>query len=88
MDGKADEEQLLFAASLGRALYSRNIRDFRRLHVEYTGAGIAHSGLIFGIAGLSPGERTRRVLRILERFSAEDMANTEQFISQWGDDRP
>ena len=34
MDGTTDLEQLLLATSLGRVLYSRNIRDFRRLHVE------------------------------------------------------
>lgn len=88
MDGQADSEQLLFATSLGRVLYSRNIRDFRRLHIEYAGAGIAHAGLIFGISGLSPGERTRRVLRILERFSAAQLADSEQFLSHWGEDRP
>lgn len=87
MDGSADSQQLEFASSLGRVLYSRNIRDFRRLHAEYVNASISHSGLIFGIAGLSAGERTRRVLRILRQFSAEQMANSEQFISQWGENR-
>jgi hypothetical protein len=87
MDGTTDLEQLLLATSLGRVLYSRNIRDFRRLHVELSTAGNAHSGLIFGVAGFSVGERLRRVLRIFDRLSAEDITNTEQFLSQWGDDQ-
>ena len=31
-DGDDDREQLLFAASHGRAIYSLNVRDFYRLH--------------------------------------------------------
>lgn len=87
MDGTTDLEQLLFATSLGRVLYSRNVRDFRRLHVELATGGTAHAGLILGTAGLSVGERLRRLLRIFNRFSAEDIANTEQFLSQWTEER-
>lgn len=87
MDGTTDLEQLLLAATLGRVLYSRNIRDFRRLHVELSTTGTVHAGLILAVAGFSVGERLRRVVRIFDRLSAEEIANTEQFLSRWGDDQ-
>ena len=38
MNSHKDEEQLEFATSLGRAVYTRNAKDFHRLHRDYQAA--------------------------------------------------
>ncbi|MGI8925684.1 MAG: DUF5615 family PIN-like protein [Tepidiformaceae bacterium] len=44
--GCTDAEQLEFATSLGRVLYTFNVVDYARLHAEWLRAGHAHAGLI------------------------------------------
>ncbi|MDZ8185978.1 MAG: DUF5615 family PIN-like protein [Nostoc sp. ChiSLP02] len=41
-----DEEQLIWARSQGRVLYSSNIRDFYSLHTAFLTQEQSHSGLI------------------------------------------
>lgn len=86
MNSRSDEEQLDFATSHGRAIYTRNARDFRRLHRDFQAIGRSHAGIIIWSADYSIGEQLRRILRLRDAVSAEQMANSEQFISQWGED--
>lgn len=44
--GIADEEQLAFAASEGRAIYTFNASDFRRIHGRWQSIGREHAGII------------------------------------------
>ncbi len=85
MNGKSDEEQLAFAAEQGLVLYTANSRDFVRLHFPYLEAGTGHAGIIFQ-AGRpwSIGEQARRITRIWESRSAEDMRNNVESVNQWG----
>ena len=41
-----DEEQLAYAASEGRAIFSHNIKDYSPLAVAWSGTGREHSGII------------------------------------------
>jgi len=47
---QSDEEQLVFAATQGRALYSFNIRDFHEIHAKWAGIGRSQRGHHFSAA--------------------------------------
>jgi hypothetical protein len=77
----SDPEQLAFAAQQRRVLYTFNVRDYARLHVEFLVAGQDHHG-IFAIPDqrISIGEKIRRVRSRASAFSAEDMINRLEFL--------
>jgi hypothetical protein len=83
MAGRADEQQLEWAASNGRALYSFNRGDFYSLHTTWLREGRHHSGIILSRQGLSVGEQMRRLLRLIAARSAEDMQDHVEFLTAW-----
>ena len=83
MAGRADEQQLEWAASNSRALYSFNRGDFYSLHTNWLREGRHHSGIILSRQGLSVGEQMRRLLRLVAARSAEDMQNNIEFLTTW-----
>ncbi len=46
MMGKSDHDQLQFAVSRTRGLYTFNVGDFCRLHTEYLEAEKIHAGIV------------------------------------------
>lgn len=46
MRGRTDEQQLAFATSQGRVLYTKNTADFCRLDAQWRVAGRHHAGII------------------------------------------
>jgi hypothetical protein len=87
--GRNDEEQLRWATSLHRVLYSFNRGDFCRLHSKWMRAGEAHSGIILAVQQRYPiGEQMRRLLRLTDTLTAEDMINRVEFMSAWGGTAP
>jgi hypothetical protein len=78
----SDEEQLRFAASLGRAIYSLNVRHFARLHQDFCTRAEDHAGMIliprqrYGI-----GEKIRRLQQLLDKTDAEALKNSLHFLS-------
>jgi hypothetical protein len=83
MAGRADEQQLEWAVSNGRALYSFNRGDFYSLHTTWLREGRHHSGIILSRQGLSVGEQMRRLLRLIAARSAEDMQDHVEFLTAW-----
>ncbi len=82
---ESDEEQLAFAADLGCVLYTFNIPDFHRLHVDWAATGRQHAGIILAPQQrFSVGEQLRRVLRLRASMSAGDMKSRAEFLSNWG----
>ena len=70
--GRSDREQLAYAAADGRALFTFNAADFLRLHREWLASGRSHGGII--VAEQAPvGEITRRLLKLLNRVTADEM---------------
>ena len=77
-----DEVQLEYAASQRRAIVTFNINDFSRLHDTYLAAGEEHWGLIFSTRE-SIGVLFRRLLRLLNTISAEELKNQIRWLSEF-----
>ena len=72
--GASDAEQLAWAAAEQRALCTFNTMDFLRLHQAWIRADRPHWGII--VSEQAPvGEITRRLLKLLNHVTADDMRN-------------
>lgn len=80
--GRSDADQLAYAAAESRTIITFNSRDFVRLHRDYLSGGNSHAGIIVSNQ-LGTGVLVRRLLRLLQSRSAEDMANWLEFLSDW-----
>jgi predicted nuclease of predicted toxin-antitoxin system len=84
MREQSDDAQLAFAVSQGRAIVTFNVGDYVKLHARYLKSAVSHYGVI-----VSPqytiGETLRRVLKLVNTLSAEEMRNRLEYLSQWGD---
>jgi hypothetical protein len=81
---RSDEENLEFASSQGRVLYSYNIAHFYRLHTGWLNDGRTHAGLILcQQLQYSVGEQLRRLLKLVSARSAEEMTDRVEFLSAW-----
>jgi hypothetical protein len=84
MSDRDDDEHLQFATAQGRVLYSFNVGDFNRLHAEYVNQNQTHAGIILSPQQkFSVGEQLRRLLRIINAKSAEQMRDTVEFLGAW-----
>ena len=82
MVGRADEEQLRFAASGKRVIITSNIADFARLHTQWLHVGREHHGiLLLHQQKWGPGELARRIIRLLADPPGKDMRNRIEFLS-------
>ena len=74
--GIADGDQLAFAAAEGRAIYTFNARDFRRLHALWQATNREHAGIIISenISG-NLAEMIRRLQVHLNTVDAEAQHN-------------
>lgn len=87
--GFSDADQLAFAGTRGRVIYTYNVPDFCRLHADYLKQGRHHAGIIacqqqrYGL-----GEQVRRLLSLIAAKSAEEMADSLEFLSAWETDKP
>lgn len=86
MIGRSDEEQLDLATAQQRVLYSFNVADFYRIHAEYLSGAKAHAGIVLSQQQhYSVGEQMRRLVRLLNERTAEEMKNQVEFLSAWGE---
>jgi predicted nuclease of predicted toxin-antitoxin system len=77
--GATDEEQLAYAVAQNLTLFSFNRGDFVQLHTEYLRDGHPHAGIIVSDQ-LEVGLILRRLLRLLDRRSAEEMNSWLEFL--------
>jgi hypothetical protein len=82
---RPDGEHLEWAARNQRALYSFNRGDFCRLHANWLRQDRSHSGVILSRQDLPVGEQMRRLLRSINRLTAEEMQNRLEFLSNWSE---
>lgn len=82
---RSDAEHLDYATAQGRVLYSFNVGDFHRFHMEYLAQGKSHTGIILARQQhYSVGQQMRRLLKLIATKSAEEMENQVEFLSAWG----
>ena len=78
----SDAEQLALAASLNRVIFTFNRGNFVQLHMEYLTGGRSHAGIIVSDQ-LEIGVVIRRLLRLLDARSAEQMQDWLEFLINW-----
>ena len=74
-----DAAQLAYAVSQHKTLLTHNRVDFEALAQTYFAAGQRHDGIIFAVRR-SPRDIARRLLRILNAVTAEEMHNQVRYI--------
>jgi len=80
----SDEEQLIWAAEQGRAIYSFNTKDFCRLHSTFMAEDIGHAGIIMGVQQrYSIGEQLRGFFNLIAAKSAEEMIDQLVFLAEY-----
>lgn len=85
LDGYPDDQQLEYATSQGRVLYSCNVSDFTALHTIYLTEGLSHAGIILvQQRRYSIGEQMRRLLKLMEAKDADGMRDQMVYLSGWG----
>ncbi len=77
-----DAKQLEFAASQQRAIVSINHRHFAPLHEHYMAEGKEHWGIILSTEE-SVHVYRRRLLRLLNTLSAEDLKNEIRWLNEF-----
>ena len=79
--GVADVVVLAWAARDGRALYTFNAGDYCHLHSEYMRQGLEHAGIVVvPRQRYAVGEQLRRLFRLMNARSAEEMRNQLEFL--------
>jgi hypothetical protein len=79
-----DLAQLEWSYANARVLYTFNVRHFYALHSQFMVDGRVHAGIILAPQQrYSIGEQMRRLLRLIETKSAEEMANHVEYLSAW-----
>ncbi len=77
-----DDAQLAFAVSQQRAIASINHRHFVPLHEQYAAEGREHWGIILSTEE-SVRVYRRRLLRLLNTLSAEDLKNQIRWLNEF-----
>ena len=76
---KNDVEQLAYAVSQQKTLFTHNRADFEVLAQQYLTTGQTHYGIMIAVRR-SPYEIARRLLTILNRVTADEMENQLRYI--------
>lgn len=83
---QTDEQQLNFAANQDRVIYSFNQKDYAVLHVKFLEQGQSHAGIIIAQKDrYSIGEQMRRLVRLADALSVEEMKDRIEYLNAWGD---
>jgi hypothetical protein len=80
--GISDADQLAFAASQNRTVFTFNRGDFAKLHGDYLEREQTHAGIIVSDQ-LEISVVIRRLLRLIDGRRADDMRNWLEFLSNW-----
>jgi hypothetical protein len=80
--GLLDKAQLEFATALNRTIFSFNRGHFAHLHNLFLQQGRQHAGIIVSDQ-LEIGVVLRRLLKLIDSLSSEDMTNRLEFLGNW-----
>ena len=82
--GADDEDQLRFAVSEGRTIYTVNLAHFNRLHTEWLRRGRHHTGIIVLPQQLTPvGAQISALTKLVNAYSRETIRDQIEFLSKW-----
>ncbi|MGI8467670.1 MAG: DUF5615 family PIN-like protein [Pyrinomonadaceae bacterium] len=77
--GASDNKQLEYANEKGYIILTHDRADFEELAAEYFASGKNHCGIVI-LADNSPQEIARRMLSVLNDFTADEMKNQIIYI--------
>lgn len=77
--GKSDDEQMLYAVSLRRAVVTHNRVDFEKQHAKFLESGMTHYGMIIA-KRRKDAEVVSKMLSLLDAVTAEEMKNQLRYI--------
>jgi hypothetical protein len=77
--GTSDESQLAYAVSQRKAILTHNRHDFEALAREYANSAKTHHGIILAVRH-PPYEVMRRLMRLLNHVTADEMINQVRYI--------
>lgn len=77
--GLTDADQLAHSVSLNRTLLTHNRADFEALARRYADEGREHCGIILA-RRYPPYELLRRLMRLLDQVTADEMKNQIKYI--------
>ena len=80
--GLSDMEQVEYAVSQQRVLFSHNIADFIKIHREILKTGNHHPGMILS-KQLPVGEIVKALLRLLSHERQKDLVDRVVWLSDW-----
>ena len=84
MRKRMDHEHLAYATAQGRVVYTFNTRHFCALHADLLTRGKSHAGIVVcPQQRYRVGEQIRRLVRIVNALSPEEMQNRLEFLSDW-----
>jgi len=84
--GLSDEDHLAFATNQGCVLVSYNVRDYRRLALQWFAFRRDHAGIILGYRQFSRdklGNIARALARFIDLIPAENMVNIVRYIEEF-----
>jgi predicted nuclease of predicted toxin-antitoxin system len=80
--GLSDIEQLEYASSENRLIFTFNVADFHKIHSEFIKTGRHHNGII--LSKQLPVRRTvKALLKLLSSLNSEKVRNNVVWLSDW-----
>lgn len=79
LNATPDDKILQFAIDEHRAVVTFNVRDFVPLAIQYYEDGKEHFGVVIS-KEISHGELKRRVIKLLESVTAEELMNAVRYL--------
>jgi hypothetical protein len=83
MKQASDEAQLEYAARMGYALVTYNVEHFAPLHARHLQKGWEHSGIVLIPKRWGASEVLRRLLKLLDAVTADEMCNSVKWLSDF-----
>ena len=80
--GATDKQQLDFAIKSDRTIFTFNISDFSKLHLEYISIGKTHKGIILSNQ-MSVGTIIKAISKLLISKNAKDVENVVVWLSKF-----
>lgn len=80
--GLTDIEQLKYASSENRVIFTHNIADFYKIHSDFIKKGLDHSGIILS-KQLPIGVIVKALLKLFSNLNYEKVKNNIIWLSDW-----